>query len=205
MFRISGVYIYVTGIQKNKLWLGWLVAWVELSLSRQNSTVFTNCLQLYECMGAQRDLILKIILLFFVCMYSVYFIATLDGAILATLIIHPCSFFAVYGGRGDFPWDSTRMLAANLCVMCFLCYVQSVYVLIFSSRLRRDNAPDGRGRVSVVSSLSIAGDITRVCYVLLLHLSILVLVLFGKIVATQFLPYQFGQYPRLLPIFLENL
>ena len=109
-------------------------------------------------------------------------------------------------GEGGFSMGFySHMLAANLCVMCFLCYDQSVYVLIFSSRLRRDNAPDGRGRVSVVSSLSIAGDITRVCCVLLLHLCILVLVLFGKIVATQFLPYQFGQYPRLLPIFLENL
>ena len=197
MFRISGVYICVTGIQKNILWLGWVVAWVELSLSRQDSTVFTNCLQLYECMGAQRDLILKIILLFFVCMYSVDFIPTLDGAILLALIIDPRSFFSVSGGRGaggggNIPWDFTRMLAANLCDMCFICYDQSVCVLIFSFRLGRGNAPGGRGWVSVVSSLSMAGDITGICYVLLLHLCILVLVLFGKMVATQFLPYQFG-------------
>ena len=60
-----------------------------------------------------------------------------------------------------------------------------MYVLIFSSRLRRGNAPDGRGWASVVSSLSVAGDLTGVCYVLLEHLCILVLVLFGgKVVAT---------------------
>ena len=33
-----------------------------------------------------------------------------------------------------------------------------MYVLIFSSRLRRGNAPGDRGWVSVVSSLSMAGD-----------------------------------------------
>ena len=185
MFRISGVYICVTGIQKNILWLGWVVAWVELSLSRQDSTVFTNCLQLYECMGAQRDLILKIILLFFVCMYSVDFIPTLDGAIRPALII-----FSVYGGK--YSTGSYSRVRYKLCVMCFICYDQSVWVLIFSSGLRQGNTPGCRGWVSVVSSLSMAGDITGVCYVLLLHLCILVLVLFGKMVATQFLPYQFG-------------
>ena len=76
------------------------------------------------------------------------------------------------------------MLATNLCVMCFICYDYSVYVLIFSSRLRRGNTPGGRGWVSVVSSLSMVGDITGICYVLLLHLCILVSVLFGKMVAT---------------------
>ena len=40
------------------------------------------------------------------------------------------------------------------------------------------------GWVSVVSSLSMAGDIIGICYVLLLHLCILALVLFGKMVAT---------------------
>ena len=65
------------------------------------------------------------------------------------------------------------MLATNLCVMCFICYDYSVYVLIFSSRLRRGNTPGGREWVPVVVSLSMAGDITRVCYVLLLHLCIL--------------------------------
>ena len=59
-----------------------------------------------------------------------------------------------------------------------------MYVLIFSSRVRQGNTPGGRGWVSVVSSLSVAGDITGICYVLLLHLCILVLVLFGKMVAT---------------------
>ena len=78
-------------------------------------------------MGAQRDLILKIILLLFVCMYSVDFISTLDEAILPTLIIDPRSFFSVSGGRGwagagNIPWDFTGMLATNLCVMCFICY-----------------------------------------------------------------------------------
>ena len=76
------------------------------------------------------------------------------------------------------------MLATNLCVMCFICYDQPVYVLIFSSRLRQGNTPGGRGWVSIVSSLSMVGDITVVSYVLLLHLCILVLVLFGKMVAT---------------------
>ena len=59
-----------------------------------------------------------------------------------------------------------------------------MYVLIFSSRLRRGNAPDDRGWVSVVSSLSMAGDIVGVCYVLLLFLCTLVLVLFGEMVVT---------------------
>ena len=137
----------------------------------QDSTVFTICPQLYGCKGAQRDLILKIILLFFVCMYSLDFIPTLDGSILPALIIDPRSFFLVYGwdwgvggvggkySMGLFHW-STRMLATNLCVMCFICYDQSMYVLIFLSRCRQGNTSDGRGWVSVVSSLSMAGDIT---------------------------------------------
>ena len=58
-----------------------------------------------------------------------------------------------------------------------------MYVLIFSSRLRRGNTAGARGWVSVVSSLSMAGDIAGFCRVLLLHLSILVLVLIGKVVA----------------------
>ena len=69
-------------------------------------------------------------------------------------------------------------------MLCALCYDKSVYILIFSSCLRRGNTPGGRGWVSVVSSLSMAGDITGICYVLLLHLGILVLVLFGNMVAT---------------------
>ena len=48
----------------------------------------------------------------------------------------------------------------------------------------RGDALGGRGWVSVVSSLSMAGDISGVCYVWLLYLCILVLVLFGKMVAT---------------------
>ena len=68
-------------------------------------------------------------------------------------------------------------------MLCSLYVMTSVYVVIFSSCLRRGSAPGGRGWVSVVSSLFMAGDITGVCYVLLLHLSILVLVLFGKMVA----------------------
>ena len=76
------------------------------------------------------------------------------------------------------------MLATNSCVVCFICYDYSVYGLIFSSHLGRGNAPGGRGWVPVVVSLSMAGDITGVCYVLVLHLCILVLVLFGKMVAT---------------------
>ena len=43
---------------------------------------------------------LKIILLFFVFMYSVDFIPTLGGAILPALIIDPHGFFSVYGGGG---------------------------------------------------------------------------------------------------------
>ena len=41
---------------------------------------------------------LKIILLFFVCMYSIDFIPTLDRAILPAFIIDPCSFLSIYGG-----------------------------------------------------------------------------------------------------------
>ena len=76
------------------------------------------------------------------------------------------------------------MLATSLSFMCFICYDYSVYALIFSSRHRQGNTPGGRGWVSVVSSLSMVGDITGICYVLLLHLCILVSVLFGKMVAT---------------------
>ena len=60
----------------------------------------------------------------------------------------------------------------------------SLYVLIFSSRLRQTKTLGGPGWVSAVFSLSMAGDITGACYVLLSHLCILVLVLLGKMVAT---------------------
>ena len=36
MFRIGGVYICVTVIQKNILWFGWVAAWIELEFQRQN-------------------------------------------------------------------------------------------------------------------------------------------------------------------------
>ena len=75
------------------------------------------------------------------------------------------------------------MLATNLCAMCFVYYDWPVYVLIFSSRRGRSIALGGRGWVFVVSSLSMVGDIAVVGYVLLLHLCILLLVLFGKMVA----------------------
>ena len=72
---------------------------------------------------------LKIILLFFVFMYSVDFIPTLGGAILPALIIDPHGFFSVYGGggegageRGNIPWDPTRVLASDLGVVYFICY-----------------------------------------------------------------------------------
>ena len=58
-----------------------------------------------------------------------------------------------------------------------------MHVLLFPSRLRQGSAPGGPGWVSAVSSLSVAGDEAGVCCVLLLHLCILVLVLFGKLVA----------------------
>ena len=32
MFRVSGTYICVTGIQENILWLGWIVACIEFEL-----------------------------------------------------------------------------------------------------------------------------------------------------------------------------
>ena len=50
------------------------------------------------------------------------------------------------------------MLATGLCVVCFMRYDWSVYVLIFLARLGRGGAPGGRRWVSVVSSLSVAGD-----------------------------------------------
>ena len=50
------------------------------------------------------------------------------------------------------------MLATGLCVVCFMRYDWSVYVLIFLACLGRGDAPGGRRWVSVVSSLSMAGD-----------------------------------------------
>ena len=57
-------------------------------------------------------------MLFFVCIHSVDFIPTLGGAILPALIIDPRSLFSVYGG--NISRDPTRVLATDLCVMCFL-------------------------------------------------------------------------------------
>ena len=56
-------------------------------------------------------------------------------------------------------------------------------VLIFPSRLWRGGARGGRGWVSVISSLCMVGEVAGVCRVLLLHLCILVLLLFGGMVA----------------------
>ena len=64
---------------------------------------------------------LKIVSLFFVCMYSVDFITTLDRAILPALIIDPRCFSPSVGGGSIFH----RILIA--------CSLQIyVYVLIFS-------------------------------------------------------------------------
>ena len=84
-------------------------------------------------------------------------------------------------GYWDIPWDIARMLAANLCAVCFVCYDWSMCVLVFSARLGWGGAVlpvalDGSGWVS---SLSVALDVVGVCCVLLLHLCNLVLVLFG--------------------------
>lgn len=54
---------------------------------------------------------------------------------------------------------------------------------MFSSRLGWGSAPGGRGWVSVVSSLSMAGDIVGGLLCIAFHICILVLVLFGKMVA----------------------
>ena len=58
---------------------------------------------------------LKIILLFCVCKYSVDFIPTLGGAILPALIIILVVSSPSMGG--NIPWHPIRVLAANLCVM----------------------------------------------------------------------------------------
>ena len=89
-------------------------------------------------------------------------------------------------GYWDIPWDIARMLAANLCAVCFVCYDWSMCVLVFSARLGWGGAVlpvalDGSGWVS---SLSVALGVVGVCCVLLLHLCNLVLVLFGMVVSS---------------------
>ena len=118
MFGIRGVYICVMGIQKNILWMGWVIARNELRRLQQESTVLTIWPQLGCYRGAQRDLILKIILLFFVCMYSVDFIPTLDGAIPPALIIDPRSFFSVYGGGGRIFHGILLACSLQIYVLC---------------------------------------------------------------------------------------
>ena len=64
---------------------------------------------------------------------------------------------------GNIPRCPSSVLATDLCVVCFICYDWSVYVLMFSSCVGRGNAPHGRGWVSVVASLSVASDMAGVC------------------------------------------
>ena len=102
---------------------------------------------------------------------------------------YPRSFFSVYGGK----YSMASYSCARYKFMCYVPLYVMISLCIFSYFHpvlgRAILPPGGRGWVSVVSSLSMEGDITGICYVLLLHLCILVFVLFGKIVATQFLPY----------------
>ena len=94
-------------------------------------TVGLNCLHqlpaIVRVYGSSEESYLKNYLVIF-CMYVFRrFHLHLSGAILPALIIDPRSFFSVSGGRGragagNIPWDFTRMLATNLCVMYFICY-----------------------------------------------------------------------------------
>ena len=47
---------------------------------------------------------------------------------------HSRGLLICLGGR-EILWDSARVLATGLCVVCFVCYDWSMYVLIFSSVL----------------------------------------------------------------------
>ena len=148
----------------------------------QTSRVGFNCLHhlatILIWMSSERSYIL----VFFVYMYSVDFVPTLGGAILPALIIGPRSFFTV-SGRECSMGSCSRARGKFMCYVLYMLWLVSVCVLILSSGLGRGSIPCGGGWVCVVSSLSMASDIAGVCYVLLFNLCILVLVLFGRVVA----------------------
>ena len=75
----------------------------------------------------------KIILLFFVCMYSVDFISHWAGRYSWRSYLIPVVSSPSVGE--NIPRGPTRVVAANLCVMCFICYDKVVCVLVFPSVL----------------------------------------------------------------------
>ena len=139
MFGISGVYICVTRVRGNILWLG---------NGAPASAVGLSCLRhlaaIVVARGSSGGSSVKDYLVSF-CMYVICgFRPTLGGAILPVPVVSSSSMGEVFRG----------VLLARcrlVCVLCALCVVIGLYVLVFSSRV--------------------------------LHLCILVLVLFGGMVA----------------------
>ena len=142
---------------------------------------------------------LKIILLFFVCMHSVDLIPPRRGD---TAGAHNCSPQFLLRLWGEIFLGVLVACSLQIYVLCAL-YVMTGLCMFscFHPVLGEAMLP-----MDVDGSPQLLPCLWRVIWpgsvsVLLLHLCILVLFLFGKMVATQFLPYQLEQYSSVLPIF----
>ena len=123
MFGISGVYICVTGIQKNILCLGnsvkpstTFVVW----LSSFHHLVTIVTVRRISKGSNVRDY-LVIFSRYVICRFH----PTLDGAILPIPVVSSPSM------GENIPRDPTRMLATILCVMCFMLWLVCVCSHIF--------------------------------------------------------------------------